>query len=135
MQRRKVLFLCKENSCRSQMAEAIVNAKLGETWWAESAGTKPGEFVNPKLIETLAEIGIQYSGNPKPISTFQAMEFDLVISICESTEELCPKWLSRKSKHIYHNFTNPALTNNIEDFRKLRDYMLVEIPRILAQYS
>ena len=39
--KRKVLILCTGNSCRSQMAEAIVNARLGETWEAVSAGTKP----------------------------------------------------------------------------------------------
>ena len=43
---RKVLFLCTGNSCRSQMAEAIVNARLGEGWQAVSAGTKPAGYVH-----------------------------------------------------------------------------------------
>ena len=53
MSRRKVLFLCTGNSCRSQMAEAIVNARLGETWEAVSVGTKPAGYAHPKAIAGL----------------------------------------------------------------------------------
>lgn len=44
---KKVLFLCTGNSCRSQMAEAIVNARMGDSWHAVSAGTKPAGYVHP----------------------------------------------------------------------------------------
>ena len=57
MTKRKVLFLCTGNSCRSQMAEAIVNARLGQEWEAVSAGTKPAGFVHPKALAALSEIG------------------------------------------------------------------------------
>ena len=60
---KKVLFLCTGNSCRSQMAEAIVNARLGDTWQAVSAGTKPAGYVHPKALEALSEIGIQHAGS------------------------------------------------------------------------
>jgi hypothetical protein len=59
---KKVLFLCTGNSCRSQMAEAIVNARFGDAWQAVSAGTKPAGYVHPKAIAALAEIGIQHEG-------------------------------------------------------------------------
>ena len=62
---KKVLFLCTGNSCRSQMAEAIVNARLGETWEAVSAGTKPAGYVHPKALIALSEIGIQHEGRSK----------------------------------------------------------------------
>ena len=55
--KRKVLFLCTGNSCRSQMAEAIVNARLGDSWEAYSAGTKPAGYVHPLALAALAEIG------------------------------------------------------------------------------
>ncbi len=67
--KRKVLFLCTGNSCRSQMAEAIVNARLGEEWEAVSAGTKPAGYVHPKAVEALAEIGIRHEGRSKRAST------------------------------------------------------------------
>jgi hypothetical protein len=57
---RKVLFLCTGNSCRSQMAEAIVNARLSEDWQAFSAGTVPAGYVHPKAIQVLDEIGITH---------------------------------------------------------------------------
>ena len=55
--KRKVLFLCTGNSCRSQMAEAIINARLGETWQAFSAGIKPTGYIHPRALEVLREIG------------------------------------------------------------------------------
>ncbi len=48
--KKRVLFLCTGNSCRSQMAEAIVNARIGEDWEAVSAGTKPAGTVHPLAI-------------------------------------------------------------------------------------
>jgi arsenate reductase len=53
--KKKVLFLCTGNSCRSQMAEAIVNACLSETWEAVSAGTKPAGSA-PPMAQAAAEI-------------------------------------------------------------------------------
>ncbi len=72
---KKVLFLCTGNSCRSQMAEAIVNARLGDTWQAVSAGTKPAGFVHPKALEALSEIGIQHEGRSKLADEFQRCGF------------------------------------------------------------
>ena len=54
----QVLFLCTGNSCRSHLAEAIVNARLSDDWAAVSAGAQPAGYVHPMVIRTLAEIGI-----------------------------------------------------------------------------
>ena len=62
MKKRKVLFLCTGNSCRSQMAEGLVNHLLGEYWVAYSAGTQPAGYVHEMAIEVLAEMGIDISG-------------------------------------------------------------------------
>ena len=80
---RRVLFLCTGNSCRSQMAEAIVNARLGGAWQAVSAGTKPAGFVHPKALTALSEIGIQHTGRSKRADEFQGEEFDLVVTVCD----------------------------------------------------
>ncbi len=72
MGKRKVLFLCTGNSCRSQMAEAIVNYRLGDTWEAVSAGTKPAGYVHPKAMDGLAEIGIQQRAVPSWPMNFAA---------------------------------------------------------------
>jgi arsenate reductase len=104
---KKVLFLCTGNSCRSQMAEAIVNARLGDTWQAFSAGTKPAGYVHPKALEALAEIGIQHTGSSKRADEFRDVDFDLVVTVCDSAAEECPLWLG-KGKRVHHSFTDPA---------------------------
>ena len=117
---KKVLFLCTGNSCRSQMAEAIVNARMGEVWQAVSAGTKPAGYVHPKALEALAEIGIQHEGRSKHADEFQGESFDLVVTVCDSAAEECPVWLG-KGKKVHHSFPDPALTDDLNDFRVVRD--------------
>jgi arsenate reductase len=134
MKKFKVLFLCTGNSARSQMAEAITNARLGNTWEAVSAGTRPTGYVHPKAIEALAEIGIQHNGRSKLIDEFNQVDFDLVVTVCDSAAEECPLWLG-KGKRVHHSFPDPAKTGDIADFRKVRDEMLQEIIPLLEQYS
>ena len=125
---KKVLFLCTGNSCRSQMAEAIVNARLGDTWQAVSAGTTPAGYVHPKALAALREIGIQHEGRSKRADEFREADFDLVVTVCDSAAEECPVWLG-KGKRVHHSFPDPALTDNMEDFRNVRD----DIEKILIE--
>ncbi|GAB4505760.1 MAG: arsenate reductase ArsC [Anaerolineales bacterium] len=129
---KKVLFLCTGNSCRSQMAEAIVNARMGEEWQAVSAGTKPAGYVHPKALEALREIGIRHEGRSKRADEFREVEFDLVVTVCDSAAEECPVWLG-KGKKVHHSFPDPALTDDMDDFRKVRDDIAREIPQLLMQ--
>ena len=117
---KKVLFLCTGNSCRSQMAEAIVNAHMGEAWMAFSAGTKPAGYIHPKALEALAEIGIPHEGRSKRADEFREVDFDLVVTVCDSAAEECPAWLG-KGKRVHHSFPDPALTDDMDDFREVRD--------------
>ena len=117
---KSVLFLCTGNSCRSQMAEAIVNARMGAEWQAVSAGTKPAGYVHPKALEALAEIGIQHEGRSKLADEFKGQDFDLVVTVCDSAAEECPVWLG-KGKKLHHSFPDPAKTDDINDFRAVRD--------------
>ena len=102
------------------MAEAIVNARLGEAWHAVSAGTKPAGYVHPKALEALAEIGIQHTGRSKRADEFREVDFDLVVTVCDSAAEECPIWLG-KGKKVHHSFPDPALTDDMNDFRTVRD--------------
>src|SRR5512136_886151 len=109
-QKRKVLFLCTGNSCRSQMAEAIVNARLAETWQAFSAGSKPTGFVHTKAIQALEEIGISHAGRSKSLDEFRGRDFDLIVTVCDSAAEECPVWLG-KGKRVHRGFPDPAKTD------------------------
>ncbi|MHB8088700.1 MAG: arsenate reductase ArsC, partial [Anaerolineaceae bacterium] len=103
MIKRKVLFLCTGNSCRSQMAEAIVNARYGETWEAFSAGTQPAGYVHAKAIQVLNDIGIEHKGTSKSTEQFREVSFDLVVTLCDDAAENCPVWLG-KGKHVHLEF-------------------------------
>lgn len=131
--KQKILFLCTGNSCRSQMAEAIVNARMGDEWEAVSAGTKPTGFVHPKALAALAEIGISHKGYSKGADEFRGVDFDLVVTVCDSAAEECPLWLG-KGKRIHQSFPDPAKTDDINDFRKVRDDMALIIPTMLNDW-
>jgi arsenate reductase len=130
MEKQRVLFLCTGNSCRSQLAEAIVNARLGDRWQAFSAGSKPAGFVHPKALAALEEIGIRHTGRSKSMDEFRGQAFDLVVTVCDSAAEECPVWLGQGHR-LHHSFTDPARTDDLEDFRKVRDAMVREILPIL----
>ena len=136
MKRRKVLFLCTGNSCRSHLAEAIVNARLGDTWEAVSAGTQPAGYVHPKALQALAEIGIEHNGRSKHADEFRNTPLDLVVTVCDSAAEECPLWLG-PGRRVHMGFPDPAKAEGTDEevmavFRTVRDDMVRAIPALLA---
>ena len=136
---KKVLFLCTGNSCRSQMAEAIVNARLGAEWQAVSAGTKPAGYVHPRALMALSEVGIQHEGRSKLADEFRNVDFDLVVTVCDSAAEECPIWLG-KGKRLHHSFADPARAQGSDDevmraFRAVRDDIEREILDLLNVHT
>ena len=132
---RSVLFLCTGNCVRSQMAEAIVNARYSKEWRAFSAGTRPAGFVHPMAIQVLHEIGIEHRGESKSVEQFRDKEFDLVITVCDDANEECPVWLG-KGKRVHEGFRDPAKADGTDEerlaaFRQVRDEMLKKIPTLL----
>ena len=132
---RKVLFLCTGNSCRSQMAAAIVNARMGDEWEAVSAGTYPSGYVNPNAIRVLKEIGIEHQGRSKSADEFRTVPLDLVVTVCDSAAEECPVWLDR-GQRMHLGFPDPAKATGSEEavlavFRAVRDDIAVKIPELL----
>lgn len=136
---RRVLILCTGNSCRSQLAEAVVNAELAPEWEAESAGTRPAGYVHPKAIQVLAEIGIGWQGRSKSVEEFRGQAFDAVITVCDSAAEDCPVWLGPGRKaHI--GFPDPAAATGSDDeimtvFRLVRDDIRAQIPQYLRSLT
>lgn len=136
--KRKVLFLCTGNSCRSQLAEAIVNARVGDQWQAVSAGTNPAGYVHPNAIRALAEIGIQHEGRSKPVDEFREAAFDLVVTVCDTAAEECPVWLG-KGKRVHVGFPDPAKATGTDEevmnvFRAVRDAIEQGILKTLGDY-
>ncbi len=88
-----VLFICRHNSGRSQIAEAYLKKFGGENFHVESAGFEPAEQVNPLVVEVMQEEEIDLSAK-KPQSVFglykQGRLFDHVITVCSDSEGECP---------------------------------------------
>jgi arsenate reductase len=108
MTKSKVLFLCTGNSCRSQMAEGLVNHFLGDTWEAFSAGTTPLGYVHPVAVQVMAELGIDISTQmSKSTDEYRDVAFDRVITVCDHAAQKCPAWIGEGIvKHI--GFPDPA---------------------------
>ncbi len=126
MTNKTVLFLCTGNSCRSQMAEGLVNHFLGDTWQAVSAGTQPSGYVHPLAVAAMAELDIDISaGRSKNADEFRALPLDLVITVCDDAAENCPLWLGQ-GRVVHHSFQDPARAEGSEAeqllvFRRVRD--------------
>ncbi len=122
---KKVLFICTQNACRSQMAEAIVGQALEGLVQPFSAGTEPVR-VHPLAIKVLEEDGIDISrARSKHIDEFKGQAFDLVITLCGGAAESCPFWPGQ-GKRIHVGFDDPAKVEGSNDerlaaFRMVRD--------------
>ncbi len=92
-QRHRVLFVCAHNSFRSQIAEAILNTKHGDIFFAESAGLSKQE-INPLAIEVMNDYGLDISKNPvKNVHDLyrEGRLYEYVITVCsKETEKECP---------------------------------------------
>lgn len=123
--KKRVLFLCTANSCRSQMAEGIVNHFFSDEIQAFSAGTQ-ATFVHPMAIKVMRKIGIDISKHQsKYMSAFDGQSFDYVITLCGSANETCPLYIGgTKKTHI--GFDDPAKAQGTKEevlrkFRRVRD--------------
>ena len=138
MSTKSVLFVCTGNSCRSQMAEAMVNRFLGDTWDAYSAGTEPAGYVHPLAIEVMAELEIDISGfRSKSVDEFRYVAPDLVITVCDDAAENCPVWLGQ-GKVVHIGFPDPAKATGTEEerlvvFRQVRDDIGQRVLTFLAE--
>ena len=126
MSKRRVLFLCTGNSCRSQMAEGLVNHYLGDRWEAFSAGTKPSGYVHPLAVRVMAELGIDISSHrSKSVDDYRGTAFDRVVTVCDHASRNCPAWLG-KGIVVHIGFPDPAAAEGSEEermamFRHVRD--------------
>ncbi len=124
--KKRILILCTGNSCRSQMAEGLVNHLLADQWEARSAGTQPALQVHPLAVEAMAEIGIDISGGkPEGLVNYLQQPWDLVFTVCDSAKERCPVF-ERAVEQLHISVDDPAYATGTEEerraaFRRVRD--------------
>ena len=134
----KVLFLCTENSCRSQMAEGLVNHDLAGQVQAFSAGVRPSR-VNPRAIQVMAELGIDIRHQrSKSVDDLAGEQFDLVITVCDQAQEQCPLFpgeTPRSGTSASRTRPRPpaAEAEIMATFRRVRDEMREQLIPLLRE--
>ena len=123
----KVLFVCVESSCRSQMAEGFAK-KFGEgVLEVYSAGSRPSGKVNPEAIKVVKEASINISSyKSKGFNELPVKEFDYVITL--GCQDLCPFVLAKE--HIEWQIDDPA-NKSLEFFREVWDDIKNNVKKLI----
>lgn len=128
----KVLVLCTGNSCRSQMAQGLLQS-FDPSLEVHSAGTKPAASINEHAIRVMAEIGIDINSNkPKSVNIYLAEDWDYVITVCGSANEFCPIFYGKVKHRIHIGFDDPSLFKGsdediLNEFRHVRDKLKLRL--------
>jgi arsenate reductase (thioredoxin) len=123
--RKKVLFLCTANACRSQMAEGWAKALKSDRVEVLSAGVSPC-YVHPLAIRVMGEAGVDISGQySKHVEEFDGTAFDYVVTLCGYADSVCPDYRGF-GKRLHRPFEDPVHARGTEaqvldEFRKARD--------------
>lgn len=125
MPKKRILFVCTQNSARSQMAEGLFRALHGDKYEVFSAGTAPSH-VNPFAIEAMQGIGIDISAHrSKSIDELLDMSFDYIVTVCDHAKENCPYVPGGKNR-LHQSFQDPAALRGTDEemlraFESVRD--------------
>ncbi|MBF0176654.1 MAG: arsenate reductase ArsC [Magnetococcales bacterium] len=135
MANKTVLILCTGNSCRSQMAEVLVNHELAGEVRALSAGTKPQPKVADGAIEALKLAGLPTEGlHPKDVQAVMDEPVDLVITVCDNARESCPLF-PRPVPRIHLPFHDPH-GEPLESFIRVRNEIRARlVPAVRAAFG
>src|SRR5215204_5741664 len=135
MKRQKVLFLCTQNSARSQMAEGFWRHLGDGRFEAYSAEIDPTDEIHPCAIEAMREVGIDISDqHPKGLKEYMGKQtFNYLIIVCARAEQRCPKNFPGVGTRLVWPFEDPRRDEEIpydsmlERFRKVRDEIELKI--------
>jgi len=133
--KQRVLFLCTQNSARSQMAEGFLRHLARDRFEAYSAGIDPTPVIHPCAVEAMSEIGIDISEQyPKGLKTYMGkMGFNYLIIVCARAEERWPKTFPGVGATFSWIFEDPRREEDIpydsmlERFRQVRDEIELKI--------
>lgn len=126
---KKIMFVCKKNSCRSQMAEGFGRI-LGEGKIEVISSGLEASRVHPTAVQVMSEIGIDITAQKsKALSDFKATEFDIVISLCGCGVNLPEEWVTRE---IFEDWQLEDPDGKpIETFQRVRDEIKQRVEKLL----
>ncbi|WP_310551121.1 arsenate reductase ArsC [Paenibacillus glufosinatiresistens] len=129
----RLYFLCIQNRCRSQIAEAFARHYGGDHVIAESAGLESGE-IHPYTIEVMKEVGIDISGkSSKTIDMKTFMQSKVIIKLCEQVNERCPI-VPFAIRNVQWDITDPLThEGHLEDVRAARDEIQLKVIGLLKE--
>ena len=117
----KILVVCTGNSCRSQIAEGLIKNRFPD-FEVFSAGTHPESNVNPYAVRVMQENEIDIRSHyPKLVDDFLGTEFDYVLTVCDSANELCPVFPNAKNR-IHKSFVDPKRDHYDSEEHALKIY-------------
>ena len=130
---KKVMFVCKRNSCRSQMAEGFART-LGKGKIAVNSSGLEASKVHPTAIQVMSEIGIDITAQTsKPLSDFQAEDYDAVISLCGCGVNLPEAWVMRE---VFQDWQlDDPDGQPIETFHRVRDEIKERVEKLIETLS
>ena len=124
-----VLFICVENSFRSQIAEAYFNKFAPRGWKAISAGIKPANSIHPDAIQLMKEEGINISNKKPKLLTKELQEkAEIAIIVCSGNQ--CPLVYTKKVEEW--NVPDPAKMP-IDEARKIRDVIKSKVLELIEK--
>ncbi len=127
--RKKLLFVCVENACRSQMAQGFAEAFGEGKIEVNSAGSRPSSHIDPLVIEVMKEKGIDLSARrPKSLDDLPPIEMDYLVTM--GCEETCPAVSAKRM--IEWEIPDPK-GKGIDFFRTVRDVIEKKVRALLEE--
>jgi arsenate reductase len=131
---KKVLVLCTGNSCRSIIAEALINAKL-DGIEAQSSGVRASGKVNPNAKKILVQNGIwKDEYHSKILDTLINEDFDLIVTVCDHAHETCPMF-PKPIEKIHVSFTDPDGSDFSAFEKTYEDIENILLPKIKEAFE
>lgn len=131
----RILILCTVNSCRSKMAQAVLQHTDSKLIVC-SAGTHPAKEVNPLAVRVMDEVNIPIADlQTHDVSEYENQDWDYVITVCDNARETCPVFSGKVAHQLYIGCTDPAMATGSEEeklsvFRKVRDEIIATFTKI-----
>ncbi|GER89512.1 ArsR family transcriptional regulator [Dictyobacter vulcani] len=136
----RVLFLCTENSARSQMAEALLRHLSHGEIEAYSAGSQPAVKVHPLARRVMEQMGIDMrQAVPKHFQVFEGQDFDAMVTVCDRVVESCPTFPDDPER-VHWSFRDPASVQGTEAeqlqaFEQTAQQLITRIRSLLPQLA
>ena len=139
MDKKKVIFICTGNACRSQMAEGMLRHMAGNKFEVYSAGSHPSRL-HPASVAVMAEWGIDIAHHTSnPIDDYLYVGIDIVITVCDNAQKICPIFPGNV-KRIHWGLDDPyhgwgAEPEDLLPYREIRDELKDRIKVFLTEQN